>query len=359
MQAAMATVTALLLVPNHGGITAPKPPAGPPAAMPCPRTANRPGSDPAFRDSLLDLRFGRGHSVFVLADFLIELAQEAELFHSPDAMAFADLQVNGPRETWPVRTKGFKRWLARRFYEARNGAPNAEALQSALNVIEQRLYGLHANLAYGVTTMFDVYGTTQKDFWVSDMLRAGKITVEEAEQLLDALGPTPLTFWISALQSAIFNRVLDERLQQGTLLRLVEGDLAWKHDSRSVFAVTAEEIEGDELARRLESFEISPSGPLCGSGMTRAAGAVDEVEIRALQATGVPLDALMQVGYGVHGARRAMRVPIANVELDSGVDEGGNFIHLAFDLPRGAYATVLLREIMRTPIDDTANFASR
>ena len=39
---------------------------------------------------------------------------------------------------------------------------------SALNVIEQNLYGLKANLAYGVTTMYDVYGTTQKDFWVSD-----------------------------------------------------------------------------------------------------------------------------------------------------------------------------------------------
>ena len=172
-----------------------------------------------------------------------------------------------------------------------------------------------------------------------------------------ALGPTPLAFWISALQSAIFNRVLDERLQQGTLLTLVVGDLAWKHDSRSVFAVTAAEMEGDELARRLERFEISPSGPLCGSGMTRAAGSVDEVEMRALQATGVPLDALMQVGYGVHGARRAMRVPIANVEFDSGVDEGGNFIHLAFDLPRGAYATVLLREIMRIAIDETASFS--
>jgi len=46
---------------------------------------------------------------------------------------------------------------------------------SALNVIEQRSYGLHANLAYGVTTMFDVYGTTQKDFWLSDMLLAGKV----------------------------------------------------------------------------------------------------------------------------------------------------------------------------------------
>ena len=36
-------------------------------------------------------------------------------------------------------------------------------------------YGLAANLAYGVTTMYGVYGTTQKDFWLSDMLRAGKV----------------------------------------------------------------------------------------------------------------------------------------------------------------------------------------
>ncbi len=199
----------------------------------------------------------------------------------------------------------------------------------------------------------DWAAANRNELIASRSLRDGK----SPHGVCHAVGQTPLAFWLSALQSAIFNRVLDERLQQGTLLTLVEGDLAWKHDSRSVFAVTAAEMEGDELTRRLERFEISPSGPLCGSGMTRAAGSVDEAEIRALQATGVPLDALMQVGYGVHGARRAMRVPIANVELDSGVDEGGNFIHLAFDLPRGAYATVLLREIMRTAIDETASFS--
>jgi len=74
------------------------------------------------------------------ADLLIEMAQEAALFHGPDATAFADLQVNGHRETWPVRTKGFKRWLARRFFEATGGAPNSEALQSALNVIEAKAH---------------------------------------------------------------------------------------------------------------------------------------------------------------------------------------------------------------------------
>ena len=53
------------------------------------------------------------------ADILIELAQSAELFHAPDGTGFADLDINGHRETWPIRAKGFRRWLARRFFEAR------------------------------------------------------------------------------------------------------------------------------------------------------------------------------------------------------------------------------------------------
>jgi hypothetical protein len=72
------------------------------------------------------------------ADILIGLAQSAELFHSPSGTAFADMDINCHRETWPIRSKGFKGWLARRFYEATKGAPNSEALQSALNVIEAR-----------------------------------------------------------------------------------------------------------------------------------------------------------------------------------------------------------------------------
>ena len=74
------------------------------------------------------------------ADILIELAQTAELFHAPDGTGFADLDINGHRETWPIRAKGFRRWLARRFFEATGGAPSSEALQSALNVIEAKAH---------------------------------------------------------------------------------------------------------------------------------------------------------------------------------------------------------------------------
>jgi hypothetical protein len=74
------------------------------------------------------------------ADILIGLAQTAELFHAADGAGFADLDINGHRETWPIRAKGFRRWLARRFFEETGGAPSSEALQSALNVIEAKAH---------------------------------------------------------------------------------------------------------------------------------------------------------------------------------------------------------------------------
>jgi hypothetical protein len=74
------------------------------------------------------------------ADILIGIAQTAELFHTADGAGFADLAINGHRETWPIRAKGFRRWLARRFFEETGGAPSSEALQSALNVIEAKAH---------------------------------------------------------------------------------------------------------------------------------------------------------------------------------------------------------------------------
>jgi hypothetical protein len=74
------------------------------------------------------------------ADILIDVAQTAELFHAPDGTGYADLDIKGHRETWLIRGKGFRRWLARRFFEATDGAPSSEALQSALNVIEAKAH---------------------------------------------------------------------------------------------------------------------------------------------------------------------------------------------------------------------------
>jgi hypothetical protein len=92
--------------------------------------------DEAIADECGDVG-GRGPTQ---ADILIDLTQTAELFHAPDGTGFADLEINGHRETWPIRAKGFRRWLARCFFEMTNGAPSSEALQSALNVIEAKAH---------------------------------------------------------------------------------------------------------------------------------------------------------------------------------------------------------------------------
>jgi hypothetical protein len=72
------------------------------------------------------------------ASILIDIAESAALFHAPDGTGFADLDISGHRETWPIRSKGFRRWLARRFFEMTRGAPSSEAFQSVLSVIEAR-----------------------------------------------------------------------------------------------------------------------------------------------------------------------------------------------------------------------------
>src|SRR4051812_34834587 len=73
------------------------------------------------------------------ADILVGLATTGcELFHDPDDIAYADITISGHRETWPIRRKGFKSWLAKRFYDATGGAPSSEAMQTALAVIEAK-----------------------------------------------------------------------------------------------------------------------------------------------------------------------------------------------------------------------------
>jgi hypothetical protein len=76
------------------------------------------------------------------AVILIDLAAAGcTPFHDANRIAYADVGRDGHRETWPVRRKGFRSWLAKQFYDATGGAASSEAMQQALAVIEaQALY---------------------------------------------------------------------------------------------------------------------------------------------------------------------------------------------------------------------------
>jgi hypothetical protein len=61
-----------------------------------------------------------------------------ELFHTATGTAYADLLVDGHRETWPIRSKRFRGWLRRRYYEATGGALTGQAISSELDLLEAR-----------------------------------------------------------------------------------------------------------------------------------------------------------------------------------------------------------------------------
>ena len=77
------------------------------------------------------------------------------------------------------------------------------------------------------------------------------------------------TMLLSAARSALFNRVLEQRVADETWDRAIDGDVWMLDGSRSVFGP---EPFDDALAARLASFDIHPTGPLWGEGELRTTG---------------------------------------------------------------------------------------
>jgi tRNA pseudouridine13 synthase len=153
--------------------------------------------------------------------------------------------------------------------------------------------------------------------------------------------------WVSALQSELFNQVVAARIE--SLDKVMDGDLAWKHDSGAVFTVENAEAEQPRAA----AFEISPSGPLVGYRMTMPQGEPLRIEQEVMEEYELSPESFRVEGrLKVKGARRPLRVKPTEVDLAGGVDEHGPHIIVAFTLPSGSFATVLLRELMKSDRED-------
>ncbi|MEO1009025.1 MAG: tRNA pseudouridine(13) synthase TruD [Planctomycetota bacterium] len=171
-----------------------------------------------------------------------------------------------------------------------------------------------------------------------------------------SLGKTELAFLCSALQSWVFNAVLRRRLAEGSLDTLREGDVAAVHAARqTTFVADADELAKPELEARLDRVEVSPTGPMWGPAMRRATGATGEMERAALHDAGITLEQLDAFAARnprlIDGARRPLRVPLRNPDAEGGADEHGVYVRCAFELPRGAFATEVIREIIKPEPD--------
>lgn len=70
------------------------------------------------------------------ASVLAEVAEDAELFHTSDGDTYATIPINSHRETWALKSRGFRDWLSKRYYESEGSIPNSQAMQDALNTLQ-------------------------------------------------------------------------------------------------------------------------------------------------------------------------------------------------------------------------------
>jgi tRNA(Glu) U13 pseudouridine synthase TruD len=79
--------------------------------------------------------------------------------------------------------------------------------------------------------------------------------------------------------------------------------------------------------------------------MPRPEGEVDAAEQSVLSAEGLTLESFRRLGSIAEGTRRPFSVPVS--EATWSIE--GSTVELAFTLPMGSYATVLLDEVMKNP----------
>ncbi len=153
-------------------------------------------------------------------------------------------------------------------------------------------------------------------------------------------------FFVSAYQSAVFNRVLIARMPE--IDKLLLGDMAYKHVNGASFRVEDAAVEQP----RCDRFEISPTGPLLGQRTARLEGPAGEIEEPILEAEGLGEDQFRQMKkLGARGGRRPLRFQPRDIAVSTGSDDLGPYLELRFELDPGCYATTLITEITKNPVD--------
>ncbi len=143
--------------------------------------------------------------------------------------------------------------------------------------------------------------------------------------------------YLSAARAWIFNAVLAERVSAGSWNRALAGDVMNLDARRAVFAT---EMPDDELRGRIQRLEIHPTGPLWGRGTSMAGGEAALCEQRIAQYNGDLTAGLERAG--LEQERRALRVRVGDLQWA----RDGDTLELAFTLPSGSFATVVVREIV-------------
>ncbi len=146
-------------------------------------------------------------------------------------------------------------------------------------------------------------------------------------------------FMVSALQSALFNQVLAQRITRGGMDDALLGDVMKKTDTGGMF--TVEDVPAER--RRVKAWEISPTGPIYGYKMREAKADAAALEAHILADAGLTLQDFRSVK--AKGSRRPLRYLPEDLTWHM---ENPSTLVVSFFAPKGAFATMLLRELMKS-----------
>ncbi len=140
---------------------------------------------------------------------------------------------------------------------------------------------------------------------------------------------------ISAARSYLFNSVVAGRVEAGNWDSVLEGEVFGFARNRSL--VLPDNLRGDEAAR-FDAGELELTAPLWGDGELQSVAAVRELEAKLLGTNEDITRGLVE--YNLRQERRVMRVRPGEATFEK---EDTDLV-ISFSLPKGTYATSVLRE---------------
>ncbi|MFB6184468.1 MAG: tRNA pseudouridine(13) synthase TruD [Haloarculaceae archaeon] len=193
---------------------------------------------------------------------------------------------------------------------------------------------------------------------VHELVENGAETAEDFRAALEAVPTNLQRLFVNAAQSYVFNRILSERLDRGLpFARPVAGDVVCfaaddapadlpLPDPDRTQRVTDRRL--DTVARHCRRERAFVTAPLVGTDTELADGEPGDVERAVLEDVGVePGEFDLPGEFHSTGTRRAI---LLRADLDVERDP----LRFSFALPKGSYATVVLREYLKADPDALA-----